>query len=153
MKHIILIPILFLMSCDRETEYSVTPELQPYIDSFYREAESRGVTVQRTNLIVRLADLSKEKGNIKGRTIRDYGTFSDHQITIYIDQGYYDACTTKGYQHCLESVVFHECGHAFFGRKHIEGESIMNNWITHTCWRNGNQEVRKALIDELFTNR
>lgn len=112
---VIIISLLTLTSCidfDQTVEYSVDPALEVYIESFFNEAQLRGIDIPHENLIVEFGvtdhtGLSHKRGN---------------QRIITIDPAY----KTKIYQH-VELVVYHEMGHALLGLRHIEDhDAIMN---------------------------
>src|SRR5690349_6756173 len=69
MKKSILFFALFatILACKEENEirYSVTPELAPYVETFYAETAERGVTIPK-NLV---AELKSAQGITSGQTI------------------------------------------------------------------------------------
>lgn len=143
MKYIILISLI-LFSCE-SYNYSVQPELKPYVDSFYQEAEKRGVKVQKDNLIIRISN--DTKGNLGLTKYSSNGPQVTSQIYVNIKEDYFN----KNSVQCIESVVFHELGHALLLRSHCDCTGSFMNVETerHTCYP-ANTTSRELLLDELF---
>lgn len=164
MKKAIIFLLILASGCGwEETYYRIDPRLQPYLDSFYSEGEKRGHTFKRENLILRLKKGLYAKDKAYGRTIRNIGMLNGDQIEVQIDEDFYFEKLNEyvrdetGLSSCIESVTFHEFGHAFFRRDHTNTFSLMNNTTASTCmgWNgftyNGvYHDQRKKLIDELF---
>lgn len=139
MKHVILILLVVLCACSHnDTVYSVSPELEPYVTSFYNEASLRGKDIPKINLIAELGqcqaviDVSKD-GN---------------QWMLKLDPDFYQYYT-KGQ---IEAIIFHELGKIILKREIISGPlsptplSIMNPY-----YKFGEYGAKRTpLLDELF---
>ena len=145
----LLVLLLAASACTEEdkTVYHVDPELQPYVDSFYAEAEKHGKSFPKENLIVVL----KKGLPVTARTIRQTNSPDGNQTTIEMDEDYFNSHRSEGTS-CIESVMFHEFGHARLGREHINTYSIMDPAIGESCYMNGYPNAREVLVDELFAN-
>jgi hypothetical protein len=117
MKHLIIITLLLIACSEDPTVYYIEPDLLEYVNTFYSEANKRGITLPKDNLILEWADDLPDRVN--GRTIRHKGLGSSDQITIKIRPGQSDKCT--------EHVVYHELGHALLKRTHNPYYSYMSN--------------------------
>lgn len=146
MKYFIVPALLVLLSCseDNVTVYSVDPALVPYVEAFYTEAEKYGRVFPRENLIVVL----KKDLPVTARTIRQVNSRDGNQTTIEMDADYF----TSHEADCIESVMFHELGHARLMREHTNTYSIMNPTTGESCYMSGHLGAREVLIDELFEN-
>lgn len=141
MKHVLLVFILMagLSACnDDEPVYSVTPELQPYVTTFFTEAEARGKSLPQVNLIAELGhcqavvDMSKD----------------DEQWILRLDPDFYEYYTEGQ----IEAIVFHELAKALLQRPILdvpfgpEPVSIMNPY-----YKFGEYGAKRTeLLDELF---
>ncbi len=137
---LILLSAVLLSGCFAFDEDKIDPALQKHVDSFFMEADLRGVNIKnRSKLRVRFGNVKKGQGQANMFT---------HVITI--DQN------SWGYKINPEGLVFHELGHLFLNRNHDNSmigdqpKSIMSsdkdpNWIF------GGLEIRrKYYVDELF---
>jgi hypothetical protein len=139
-----LLFILTLFSCS--TNYIVDDRLKPYVDSFYLEGAKRGKTFSKDNLVATIGDT---RGGLAEVRI-DKNFFGDGQIYLYVDQKYWDK--NNAFE-CVESVVFHELGHAVLDRGHSDqGMSLMNSMNIFHCYKMSSEleSLREQLIDELF---
>jgi hypothetical protein len=132
-----------LQSCG--TDYLIDSRLQPYLNTFYSEAEKQGRTFDRDNLVLRIRkDLPYERG---GQCIEKDRITGPDQIIIEIDQEFFDTSSPT----LIESVVFHELGHGLLGRSHVTRVSFM-----HPAGLYFGQispqglPIRQDLINELF---
>lgn len=118
-----------------EVHFEIDPQLQWVVDEFYYEAESRGIYLNKDDIVVSIGDTPNSADFQAGRV-----SF----ITInrsFFEYGYPDSLA-------LQYIVFHEFGH-YLGREHTNGYSIMNPNKYAGLFRNS-EEARKILIDELF---
>lgn len=143
MKYITFLSLI-LFSCE-SYDYRVQTELQPYVNKFYEEAQKRGITLQRDNLIMTISE--DTKGALGLTKFASNGSSVTSQIYVNINATFFN---TKSEQ-CVESVVFHELGHALLLRKHCDCYgSIMNvDTERHVCYP-ANTTSREDLLDELF---
>jgi hypothetical protein len=75
---------VFTACSEDVTTYQVDAELQSYVDSFYTEASSRGVTLPKNNLIVKLSP------TVQAYTKVDAG---DGQRAVYFNETAYGYLT------------------------------------------------------------
>jgi hypothetical protein len=140
MKYIFL---LLLCSCSDfldQNHYEVDAELQYYTNKFFYEASARGMNVKPNNLIVRLGNCQKEDGVI--------GITKYHSITtVIIDSDFFASRSADTLM--IETIVFHEMGHAVFHRDHCDTYSLMNP-NKHISDYRLNPSKRTILIDELM---
>lgn len=95
---------LLLVRCCVFPVTGIDPELKPYVDSFFDEAEKRGHHNLRPDVLnVGFQDIS---GSAQGRTI--YLT-----NTIIIDP------KSPGWEYNPEALVYHELGHLILKRDHL----------------------------------
>src|SRR5690348_3481890 len=100
--------LTFLLSCndfDYVDPYYISPELQEYVDNFYKEASARNCPVRDYKLEVLIQDLD------------DYNALGicwDGGV-VAIDRDFLNS-HNKTYSLELEAVVFHELGHALLNR-------------------------------------
>ncbi len=143
MKYIILIFAISFYSCEVfESTYYIQPEVNPYMDRFYKEASERGYNFHRNNLIITIEDLTPEHPTRMGETIRKSG-FGDDQITVHIDDNIFDDPSDSLR---IEYTLFHEMGHALLRRDHNNTWSLMDYHVSLEEYK----KDRKRLIDELF---
>jgi hypothetical protein len=149
MRITILITLaLALASCsDDDTQFTVTPELKPVIDSFFAEAAARGKDLPKVNLIAQLGQV---------QAVIDVSKDGD-QWVLTLDQDFYNYYTAGQ----LEAIIFHELGKIVLKREIIlvepnpnianirhnpEPISIMNPYYKFGEY--GSKRVE--LLDELF---
>ncbi len=138
-----LVVILLLSACSfNDVTYSIEPDLNVYVESFYKEALIRGYDLRTPNLLVfKESDLYQAKARIR--------TGSNGQIKVVFDKEWVDF-NLRTYPERVESVMFHELGHALLHRDHAKGcYSLMLDGGCEACYEN-KPEMRKKLIDELF---
>jgi hypothetical protein len=141
MRTLAILLLFCITACDASEEYYVAPELADYVESFYFEADSRGVSLQRSNLVIKLGGLPER---IDGQTRRSVGDFSGDQITVIIDSEFFSSSSRD----CIEWVVYHELGHALLNRDHVGGYSYMND-LTR-CYTNSTAYWKPVYLDEMF---
>jgi len=166
-KSILFVSVFALaLSCSKHNNfvpvYQVPVELQPYIDSFVKEAANRGHSIVITNLIVQYDTISD--GPLCGScNSLDLNAPIQKVITINTNLPCWNNSTE------LETLIFHELGHCILGRKHTlvllpngDPKSIMtpsNLMIYSPCiYPIGNQPCdnffkRTYYIDELFNEK
>lgn len=151
MKTIILIifSILTLSSCSDFTDqdhYYVDPRLQYFVDKFYKEAELRGVHINKHDIEIVVGQTTKQ----------GYTDYSKHQIAINesmikagLGHSYNDAADSLE----IEYVIVHECSHWFLKRGHLPDSvfTIMTPNDEHIVAYQRDSIARRALIEELFS--
>jgi Zn-dependent peptidase ImmA (M78 family) len=139
MLFILLLGFTSCTAIDQELRYQIDPRLEPHVNKFFEEAEARGMSIPKYNLIAE-EDFTIETVGVS-RQVGD-------QRVILI----FDWCI-ENYSHAeLELVVFHELGHAILDRRHCEHYSIMMEGISNKAYE-GDDEKRRLLVDELFLNK
>jgi hypothetical protein len=115
-RKILLISVFALaLACAKNKNsgvvYQVPSELQPFIDSFIKEAANRGHVITITNLIIKYDTTSEDSlcGSCNSLALN---TSVQKIITITPNQQCWDNNTE------LETLIFHELGHCILGRQH-----------------------------------
>lgn len=104
------------MACSKHNEfipvYDVPPAFQKHIDAFEREAVSRGHSFTIDNLIIQYDDKLDDPfcGKCNSNSLD-----ADVQKIISINPG--AQCWNNDLE--LETLIFHELGHCFLGRNHL----------------------------------
>lgn len=130
--------ILILFSCSEQYQFIIDPGLKDYVNSFYYQAELRGIHLQKANLIVRFGNTG-EDGGLTKYSVKN-GKVSS-QIMVWISDEIQP-------QECVEATVYHELGHALLFRDHCQGVSLMNvRYGNFRCFQNASKE---ELINEMF---
>lgn len=141
MKYLIL--AILLCSCSDffdQDHFEVDTNLQYYTNKFFHEASIRGMDIKPNNLIVKLGNCQKEDGVIG---ITKYYSIT----TIIVDSEFFKE--RKSDTLMIETIVFHEMGHAVFHREHCDIYSLMNPNKYIQDYRL-NPSKRKILTDELL---
>jgi hypothetical protein len=132
---ITLLLLCALTACeDNETSYSVSPELTPYIDEFYNQAEAHGKSLPKNNLIAGL--------NSSCQSITQISK-DDEQWTLEFDKEIFQGMP----QNNIEAYIFHELGRIVLKRELSSEFSIMNPNIKVNGFATSDRET---LLDELF---
>ena len=143
MRLLILSTIILLSACsktDVDAEYSL------YVSNFER---LWGKSV--TNLIVKSKDLDCKEGEdgeeicLAGKCKKDREQITNTivQRTIYIDPQIWD----QSCEYQKEATMFHELGHCFLNRKHVDHDSYMLERLQDCDFY---REKRGELIEEIF---
>lgn len=150
----LLVVALGLVSCGNSDEHKVDDKFTEYIQRFQDEATKHGKNLDLINggLIVEFADL---KDGVAG--LCHY----EKPIRIEIDKTYWDAISKYADADLMkENLLFHELGHGFLGRKHLNSTLENGDWESIMCggdkvngrsWNINYHGVRRAYyVDELF---
>jgi len=150
----LLVVALGLVSCGNSDEHKVDAKFTEYIQRFQDEATKHGKNLDLINggLIVEFADL---KDGVAG--LCHY----EKPIRIEIDKTYWDAISKYADADLMkENLLFHELGHGFLGRKHLNSTLENGDWKSIMCggdkvngrsWNINYHGVRRAYyVDELF---
>lgn len=150
------IPILILTflfcSCEKEKESLIHPEFRPYVDRFYDEAESRGITLPE--------DLEVVFSDVFPSGFCGYGYSSVHPRLVRIRNT--ESCWIGRTDIERENLVFHELGHALLNRSHTNKSFSGGYTASIMCTSEGdafcngfqvfyNDEMRSYFLDELFS--
>lgn len=146
MKYLaILLLLILISSCSSDTEYSVQPELLPYLEMFDSIAVVRKVHPNYSNLVMKLTpNLAINKHCIGLTTLIERG-----QRTIQFDYDFW----VKSNRGVREVLALHEFGHAFLHRTHNSRLSIMNVQLANKGWPKCTTNIdcdHKVYINELF---
>lgn len=156
-KYIIFIlSLVLLSSCKNEypRAYSVENELETYAQRFFNYAKNYGYNFDNEGLVMKFSSLDENKGGVCYMNRRP--------IQIEIDSVYWRELS-KSYladEH-KEQLVFHEMGHGFLQRLHINDVLDNKDWKSIMCGdelpegRASNINYRgmrqEYYINELFT--
>jgi hypothetical protein len=146
-KLLFLFLIVAGCSSDPTTEpiiYEISPKFNTEVQAFYSEAQVRGITIDKVNLIV--AELAPEYQDANG-------VFAGSRFYKVGDQRVIEIRDTP----CNEFAVFRELGHVFLSKPYASsGEVIMNPYANPCGWKNSNGTVNPTLrtqyIVQLFGN-
>jgi hypothetical protein len=139
MKYLILLLALSFGCSDHETQFIVAADDEPYVTSFFTEAEARGKTLPKSNLLVSLNSDCQAITQIK----RD-----DDQWILEMDGEVFNTMVAQGNpNNLIESYLFHELGRIVLQREFSSEFSIMNPQIKVNGFSSSDRE---ALLDELF---
>jgi len=158
---VILIAAFALESCQVDTPFfkqdfeepdekyaDVHKDLQPFFMRFESEGASRGWNIDLTQAGIAAEFEDIDESNVAG--ICSYGSHRPNQITI--DRSFWQRAS----QLAREMIVFHELGHCYLERDHLEEafpngycQSIMRSGVC--CCRDAyTAENRTYYLDELF---
>jgi len=129
----------------------VDPELKVYFQRFEDEAAKRGLPVNLTASAITGAILEINDKHVLGRC--SFPRAQPNRVTI--DQSFWKL----GNDLFREFVVFHELGHCYLFRPHLEDNfsngacaSIMRSG-NGSCLDNYSRRTRRLYIDELFDHQ
>lgn len=150
----LLVVTLGLVSCGNSDEHKVDAKFTEYIQRFQDEAAKHGKNLDLINggLIVEFADL---KDGVAG--LCHY----EKPIRIEIDKTYWAAIEKFADADLMkEDLLFHEIGHGFLGRKHLNTLLENGDWKSIMCggdkvngrsWNINYHGARRTYyVDELF---
>jgi hypothetical protein len=129
----------------------VEPQLKAYFQRFEDEAAIRGLNVDLTDAGITAVIEEIDESNVLGRC--SFPRAQPNRVTI--DQRFW----SRGSDLFREFVVFHELGHCYLFRPHLE--DLLSNGACTSIMRSGNglcldnysQRTRDFYIDELFDHR
>jgi len=154
---LLLLSLLFIISCQKNTDFpeshnysDVDEPLIIYFERFEAEAKLRGVDADLISAGITGKIINITMDNIAGQCF--YGSHQSPHVNI--DSEFWESVGDN----FREMVVFHELGHCFLNRGHLEDQtqngiclSIMRSG-TGSCIDNYRPTTRTAYIDELFLN-
>lgn len=151
---LLFVVTLGLASCKNSSEHRVGAEFTVYVQRFQDEATKHGKNLDLINggLIVEFADL---KDGVAG--LCHY----EKPIRIEIDKTYWAAISKYADADLMkEDLLFHELGHGFLGRKHLNSTLENGDWKSIMCggdkvngrsWNINYHGARRTYyVDELF---
>ena len=155
---IILFVSLFFLSCDDDevaevvepvTFANVDAELVPFFERFQQEAAARGISVDLTTGDIEGVIEEIDEQHVAGQC--SYRRFSNPRL-VTVDASFWRRSSDL----FKEFIVFHELGHCYLNRGHLETafsngvcRSIMRSGVGD-CLDNYNANTRAYYIDELF---
>ena len=156
MKHLFIGIFVFSIlsagfwSCAEEDLVETDLELQPYFELFAYEAELRGFTVdyEAERIEGLLQDIPQS--SIQGQCFHN----EKKPKKVIIDTDYW----SNAGKFEKEFIIFHELGHCFLNREHLDDAAADGSCISimHSnpgvCFFDLNNENRTAYLDELFAN-
>ena len=130
---------------------NVNPQLKVYFQRFEDEAAARGLKVDLTSSGITGTILEIDERHILGRC--SYPRAQPNRVTI--DRTFW----SRGSDLYREFVVFHELGHCYLFRPHLEDR--LSNGACASIMRSGNgpcldnysQRTREFYVNELFDHR
>jgi hypothetical protein len=152
MKNLLFIVIAFLsVACKDftdESHYVCDPRIEPFVDTFFKEAKARNVSVYKFDVLITLS---------KDLPFYIFGLTEYDKMRIKFNTQYYNehiggAFNTHEDTLKMEMVVLHELGHYYLHRGHTSFNtySIMTPEGTYEYDYITDPEKRKILLDELF---
>lgn len=104
-----------------EYAYQVDPAFEPYVQKFKDDAKRYGQNFDSTALIMRFAQLTDNKAG--------HCYMYRIPILIEIDQTYWDIlATSSNVENLREELIFHEMGHGFMQRLHLNDQLYHGDW-------------------------
>lgn len=151
MKYLIMIfSLATLWSCNSADDLATDPELEPYFQIFADEALLRNITVDYE--AARIEGLLQDipDANIQGQCFRN----EERPRKVIIDVDYWANATEAQ----KEFIIFHELGHCFLDRNHLDSSNPDGTCISimHSnpgaCFFELTDINRKDYLNELFFN-
>ena len=155
---IVLFVSLFFLSCDNDevaevvepvTFANVDAELVPFFEKFQEEAAVRGISVDLPTADIEGVIEEIDEQHVAGQC--SYRGFSNPRL-VTVDATFWRRSSNL----FKEFIVFHELGHCYLNRGHVESafpngvcRSIMRSGVGD-CLDNYNNNTRAFYIDELF---
>lgn len=146
--HFVLLGVsVFISSCQHEYTQSYPPEFAPYIQSFFTEANLRGLEWNETQFDFKIQFGDTEPGT------GGFCNFNTNTITVNPDEW------TVRDERQKEQLIFHELGHCLLNRVHKNVESASGECYSYMpgtedgfgcCINYYSDYWRNYYIDELF---
>lgn len=151
-KVLALLLSVVILACQKETttiaSIYIDEDLEPYFERFQSEGAARGVSIDfaAANVSAYLEQI--EAANVTGQCYYQ----NDEPDRLVIDQTFWQQATDIR----REFVVFHELGHCFLKRSHLDATlpdgtcaSMMHSGLSG-CRNAYNSLTRSDYLDELF---
>lgn len=140
--------LLLTVSCTEEEEIFVSPELQTYFERFALEAAARGLDFDYQRDRIEGFLLPITEAGVEGKC-----TFNSvDPDRIAVDLSFWNRASDLE----KEFIVFHELGHCFLNRQHLDDAwpdgncvSIMHSGLGG-CRNAYSSQTRSDYLDELF---
>lgn len=142
--------LVLIVLCSCEQDFLIDSRLQPHYESFKQKGIDNGVSVRNDNLVLIVKQDLYRYENLYGKMVRETGIFTDKQVTVYIASEVFERNDKF-----IETVVYHELGHALLDRRHENSyPSLMNTGTMYLGYRNAlghySKELEIKLTEELF---
>jgi len=141
--------VVLAISCADESEIHIDQSLEPFFVTFEAEAAKRGFSVDFESLGVEgfITDISQE--NVVGQCSHT----EESPNAVSIDPVFWQVASESR----KEFVIFHELGHCYLQRSHLDTKDEFGNCISmmssSAAVCNVNYEKnRDVYLDELFSN-
>lgn len=137
-----------IASCEKEEQVVIDSRLQSFFDLFVEEGAKRGITVnfEANPVSGRIENIQQD--NVSGQCIHN----SARAEELIIDLSFWNGASSIE----REFVVFHELGHCYLDRDHLDTENSDGTCVsmmhggTSGCTNTYSLATRDALLDELF---
>ncbi len=143
-----ILAFLFASCTSDKDEVVINQELKPYFESFKTEASKRGIDFDPYQ-----AKISTEIVNIAGTNIiAQCKRYNGPASVISVDIAYWNTASETD----KEFYLYHELGHCFLKRNHLDDKDTEGNCISimhgskDACQFHYNKLSRDAYLDELF---
>ncbi len=129
-----------------QTKYEIDPLFATEVQNFFTEAEARGFTIVKENLI--LSELAPGYQDANGV----------HAVSRYYKDGAQRIVEILDIDPCSEMAVFRELAHVFLDKPYVSsGEVIMNPYAGPCAWIHlptgeVKASIREESLVELFAN-
>ena len=149
---LIVLTFLSIPACQADDEgmAHVAVEFQPYFDRFVDEGKKYGVDVDLDFLPISAHFIDFSSSNVVGSCVRR----QDNDREINVSRDYWNLADDLQ----KEYVIFHELGHCYLHREHLENtfsdgtcRSLMASG-TGSCIQNYTELTRSYYLNELFRN-
>ena len=128
---------------------NVDEQLVPYFERFQQEAAARGISVNLATAGIEGVVEEIDEQHVAGQC--SYNRFNNPRL-VTVDASFWRRSSNL----FKEFIVFHELGHCYLNRGHLESSfsngvctSIMRSGVGD-CFDNYNQNTRDYYLDELF---
>ena len=142
--------MVLIVSCSEEDVLETDADLLPFFQIFADEAEERGITVDYE--AARIEGLIQDISNpvVQGQCFYN----EEKPRKVIIDEVYWNNATFLE----KEFIIFHELGHCFLDRSHLDDPDSQGNCVSIMHSNPGvcnfflTQNNREDYLDELFSN-
>ena len=145
----LLFLIVFSACSDEDQTVEIDQSVRPYIERFEAEAAIRNI-----NINIEESGIGAQIATIDGDAVGQCVSSQSRGEFLRLDERYWSRASDLQ----KEFLIFHELGHCFLGREHLDEEdgsgdciSIMMSGVGY-CRSNYNINTRQDYIDELFSN-
>jgi len=146
---VIILLLAGLTNCQTEETtpvINIDARLLPYFERFESEASARGIEAPITTLV------SGKLAEVGGDVVGQCEHYTNSPNVILVDQQYWQ--NAKEFE--KEYLIFHELGHCYLERNHLDEKNVAGNCISimqsgqGNCRMTYNYSTREAYLDELF---